>query len=79
MWGLIDGTRFLDNWWFPFYMTGIVLLIFSVCIFIDKIRSIVFVPLDRSTFLERFANLIENTVKKVIHKACIIVKRIYEK
>ena len=79
MWGLIDGTRFLNNWWFPFYMTGIVLLIFSVCIFIDKIRSIVFVPLDRSTFLERFANLIENTVKKVIHKACIIVKRIYEK
>ncbi len=79
MWGLIDGTRFLNNWWFPFYMAGIVLLIFSTCIGIDKIRSIIFAPLDRSVFLERGSNFIENSIKKVINKFCIVVKRIYEK
>ena len=79
MWGLIDGTRFLNNWYFPFYMALVVLIIFSVCIAIDKIRSIVFAPLNRSKFLENISDFIENSAKKVIYGFCRVVKRIYEK
>ena len=79
MWGLIDGVRFLNDWWFPFYMTGIVLMIFAVCTVIDKIRSIIFTPINRSVFLERTSDFIENSVKCVIFGFCRIVKRIYLK
>ena len=68
MWGLINGTRFLDKWYFPAYMTLVVLCIYMSCTIIDYLRNLVFKPLNKSSYIENLSDKIFGIANNIIKR-----------
>ncbi|MBQ8044625.1 MAG: acyltransferase [Clostridia bacterium] len=76
MWSLIDGARYLDDWFFPVYMTIVVLAIFSVCIAVDKARELLFRGLVKSSLLRHVSQFIEKSALKCVGVLRLIAYKI---